>query len=195
MSELSGVPDPRRRADARRSRATIIEAAITLLGRRADASMAEIAAAAGVTRQTVYAHYRSRDLLLRAVVDRITAETTAALDAVDPAAGTARQALDRWLTVSWSVTARYRVLFAGTLSADDPGTGHDRHRPVVERLTEILRRGRTSGEFADRAPVRWQVAATVALGHAAGEEAATGRMTEREAANAYRDSVLRLVTP
>ncbi|HVC35581.1 MAG TPA: TetR/AcrR family transcriptional regulator, partial [Chloroflexota bacterium] len=37
--------------------------------------------AAGVTRQTVYAHYASRELLLGAVSDRARAEAIAAVDA------------------------------------------------------------------------------------------------------------------
>jgi AcrR family transcriptional regulator len=66
-------PAERRRADAERNIAAILDAAVELLGERPDSSMAEIAAAAGVARQTVYAHYDSREALLAAVAERAMA--------------------------------------------------------------------------------------------------------------------------
>ena len=71
----------RRRADAQRSIDAIVSGARTLLNERPDASMEEIAAAADVTRQTVYAHFPSRDVLIAAVVNAERAEGLAALDA------------------------------------------------------------------------------------------------------------------
>ncbi|WP_433789643.1 TetR/AcrR family transcriptional regulator [Actinoplanes sp. CA-252034] len=192
MSELPRPPRRRLRADAERSRTAIIDAAIILLGRRADASMEEIAAAAGVARQTVYAHYPSRDALLVGVVDRITRETVAALDAIDPATGTAASALTRWLTVSWEVIERYPLLLTVALPAGDPADEHDRHLPIMQRLAEILAHGRRTGEFTTGQPEGWLPAATISLGHAAGQEVAAGRMTTAAAAAAYRDSVQRL---
>ncbi|GIE36262.1 hypothetical protein Ait01nite_093070 [Actinoplanes italicus] len=192
---MSELPSPRRRrlrADAERSRTAIIDAAIILLGRRADASMEEIAAAAGVARQTVYAHYPSRDALLVGVVDRITGETVAALDTIDPATGTAASALTRWLTVSWGVIERYPLLLTVSLPAGDPADERDRHLPIMEKLAEILAHGRRTGEFTTGQPEGWLLAATISLGHAAGQEVAAGRMTAAAAAAAYRDSVQRL---
>ena len=191
MSELSGNPGRRRRADAERSRAAIIDAAIALLGGRADASMEEIAAAAGVARQTVYAHYASRDALIGAIVDRITAETVAALNSI-PLDGPATKALTEWLTVSWDVIGRYRMLLTVPIRDGDAADEHERHLPITERLAEIVRRGRETGEFAAGRPAGWLVAATISLGHTAGQEVAAGRMTPEQAGAAYRESVLRI---
>ena len=85
MSEIS-TRQPRRRrrrADADRSAAAVLDAAVEVLGQHPDASVDHVAAAAGLARQTVYAHYPSRRALLAAVVDRITADAVAALDAAD----------------------------------------------------------------------------------------------------------------
>ncbi len=60
-----------RREDARRSIELIMDAARSILGKRPDASMEELAVAAGVTRQTVYAHFSSRDALIAAVFDAV----------------------------------------------------------------------------------------------------------------------------
>lgn len=207
VSELPGTPRRRRRADAERSRTAIVDAAITLLNGHADASMEEIAATAGVARQTVYAHYPSRDALLVAIVSRITADTVAALDAIDPTEGTATDALTRWLSVSWGVIDRYPLLRTVHLPAgnpaddpaDDPADGpaddHERHLPILGRLAEILARGRRTGELDAGQPESWLLAATIGLGHAAGQEVTAGRMSADEAGAAYRDSVLRLVRP
>jgi hypothetical protein len=48
-------------------------------------------------------------------------------------------------------------------------------------LERLIRRGRRDGEFDRKLPVNWMVAATIALGHAAGEEVRAGRMTSRKA--------------
>ena len=82
---------PSRRADAQRSIAAILDAAIDLLAERPDASMADVAAAAGVARQTAYARYESRAALLSAVAGRALEQTLAALDAAAPEDGPPRR--------------------------------------------------------------------------------------------------------
>jgi AcrR family transcriptional regulator len=181
----------RRRADAERSSEAVLAAAIDLLARRPQARMEEIAAAAGVARQTVYAHYSSRDRLLAAVVAHLTAEVAAAFDDLDLQSGSAADALGRWVDAAWQVVARYPVLLTDAV-ADLPGDEDERHRPISERLTEILERGRSAGELDDGPPVGWLVSAIIGLGHTAGQEAAAGRMSLSAAGAAYRRGVLRL---
>jgi AcrR family transcriptional regulator len=69
--------------------------------------MEEIARAGDVSRQTVDAHYRSRDALLAAVVDRIAAEGLAAIDAAQLDNGPPAEALVRLLDASWRALAAY----------------------------------------------------------------------------------------
>ncbi len=52
-----------------------------ILSAQPDASVEDIARAAGVSRQTVYAHFPSREGLLDTVIDRAAAEVTEAFDA------------------------------------------------------------------------------------------------------------------
>ncbi|MBA3262624.1 MAG: serine/threonine-protein phosphatase [Thermoleophilaceae bacterium] len=59
-----------RRADALRNRERILDAAERMLERSPSASLADIAAAAGVARSTLHRRFRTRDELLAAVRDR-----------------------------------------------------------------------------------------------------------------------------
>ncbi len=87
---------------------SILDAAVQLVGERPDAGL-EAIAAAGVMRQTVYTHYPSREQLLAAVVDRVTEEVVAAMDAAEPDAGTAVDALLRCWTPACGLPSGIRA--------------------------------------------------------------------------------------
>ncbi|MEB8338378.1 TetR family transcriptional regulator [Streptomyces endophyticus] len=206
---------PRRRADAERSRAQVLDAAARLLRQRPDAGMAAIAQAAGVTRQTVYAHFSSREGMVRAALDRMTAESVTALEGAMLDEGTATAALLRFLDAAWrSFEDNAPLLQASAVPSPEPGDRAERdreedqgrevdrggeedrdrelHEPVTERLTRLVERGRRAGEFTSDLPPHWLVSSMVALGHAAGDEATSGRMTHADAEAALRLSILRL---
>ncbi|GIJ39001.1 hypothetical protein Vwe01_23260 [Micromonospora andamanensis] len=192
MSEVGGGRRRRRRSDAERSAAAVLDAAVRVLGAYPDAKVEQVAAAAGVTRQTVYAHYPSRQVLVAAVVDRITAEAVAALDAADVDGGTATVALLRWLDVTWGLLDRYPLLLHPSVAAIDQGDSDRQHAVVAERLARLIGHGQAAGEFDGTLDPAWLVSATIALGHAAGGEVAAGRMTTVRAAAVLRRSILRL---
>lgn len=194
VSELQNPPvrRRRRRADADRSVAAILEAAIALLNRQPEATMEEIAAAAGVARQTVYAHFPTRQTLYEGILDRITIEASAALDDADLGAGPVTEALRRWLDITWNLIDRYPVLLDPQLANADPVRDRQRHEPISFSLLRLIDRGQRDGAFDPRAAPDWLFAATMALGHAAAQQARVGRMTVPEAGTAFRDSVLRL---
>jgi AcrR family transcriptional regulator len=181
----------RQRSDARQSIAAVIDAAIRTLGDRPDASMDEIARAAGVTRQTVYAHFPSRDALIDAVTEQATAEVTGLLDGLDLDQAPPAQALTRLLDVGWQVAARYPFLWLQP--AVDPGKDADRHAPVLDRMLDIVRRGQASGDFDASVPAHWLLSACLALGRVTEDEVKAGRMTIEQATQAMHQSVLRLL--
>ncbi|MDH6462264.1 AcrR family transcriptional regulator [Micromonospora sp. A200] len=188
MSEVNaGERSRRMRAEGRRSVAAILDAAVRILGERPQASMDEVASGAGVSRQTVYAHFPSRDALLRAVARRLTAQAVAALDAAQLDQGPAAEALLRLLDVNWRTFAHFPLL--STVPEADAA---ELHVPVFERLERLIRRGQRAGEFDPGVTPAWLIAATVALGHTAGNEVAAGRMSAADAEAALRASVLRV---
>jgi AcrR family transcriptional regulator len=189
---MSGARRRRRRSDAERSATAVLDAAVQVLGRHPDATVEQVAAAAGVTRQTVYAHYPSRSLLVAAIVDRITAEAVDALAAADADNDTAAGALLSWLDVTWRLLDRYPLLRHPSVTDVDARESDRQHAPVTAHLLHLIRRGQVSGEFDGALDATWLVSATVALGHAAGGEVTAGRMTTTQAAQALRRSVLRV---
>jgi len=192
MSELRDTGQRPQRADARRSIAAVLDACVTLLGRRPDASMEEIARAAKVSRQTIYAHYPSRDALLQAVTCHVTAEVTRELSSLDLDEGSAVDALGRWVECSWALLERYPILLTPAIVAPTDDDERERHEPVIEGLLKLIERGRRRGEFDSAMPTTWYIAATIGLGHAAGQEVTARRMTQAEAGAAFRKSVIRI---
>ncbi|WP_419999891.1 TetR/AcrR family transcriptional regulator [Streptomyces boninensis] len=182
------------RADARRSRAAILDAATRILNSEPDAGLEAIATAAGVTRPTVYAHFPSREQLLLAVTERITEESAAVMDAAAASGGSAADSLLRLLDAAAQVAGRYPVLMQ-LISAHPvaPAADHDRHSPIADRFRRVIEQGRETGEFDARFPVDWLVAATIGLAHTAAGEQDGGRLSAAAARDALHGSLLRLL--
>ena len=81
------------RADARRSVARILDAALDALASDPEASMAAIARRAGVVRATIYVHFPTREALIAAITERAIAEVSAAIESAEPARGEPAEAL------------------------------------------------------------------------------------------------------
>ena len=94
---------PRRRADAERSVARILDAAVDAWAGDPEASMAEIARRAGVVRATIYVHFPTRESLIDAVTRRAIAEAKTAIEAAEPQRGDAAEALARVVASAWRV--------------------------------------------------------------------------------------------
>ncbi len=158
----SQVRRRRRRADAEQNLAAILQAAIEALGAQPEASVEDIARAAGVSRQTVYAHFPSRNALRDAVVERATAEVTAACDAPGLDDAPPAESLIRLLDAGWAASARYPFLWH--LPAVSAEVDLERHGPVIDRLRDLIRRGQDSGDFDASLSPDWLLAAGLAIG-------------------------------
>lgn len=196
MLTLSTVSDlsRRRRADADRSVAAILDAGAAVLAEDPHASLAQVATRAGLTRQTLYAHFPSRDALIEALVDRSTDRVIDALRAADLDSLPAGEALAELVRCGWQEIEATRFLLAVPPRADAE-RDRERHGPVLRYLDAIVERGLRDGEFDPALPAAWLAAATMALGHAAGDQVRTGTMTAEQARTTLGRTLTRAFSP
>jgi AcrR family transcriptional regulator len=182
-----------RRADAERNVAAILAAAAGCLTEDPDTSVAEIAAAAGVGRMTLYGHFKTRADLLDAVVTRVVAEADGTLDAVD-VSGDPRDALARLVAASWLVVDQLRhVLEAAQreLPAERILQAHDQ---VLGRVQALIERGQAAGAFRADLPVAWLVSLAMNVMHAAAAEVSAGRLASGQAPSVVAGTLLAALT-
>jgi len=139
---------------------TIVAAAAEVFARQgASANMADVAAAAGVARATVYRYFPRREELVsrlaeKAIVDAGTRLQDAGLSSVEPEEGVAR-AVRALLEVGdyFTVLARERVR---------PEEG-EYERRLLAPLRRLFEKGQAAGSFRDDIPSEWLTNALVDL--------------------------------
>jgi AcrR family transcriptional regulator len=179
----------RRRADAERSVAQILDAALDALASDPEANMAEIARRAGVVRATVYAHFPTREALIAAVTERAIAEVAQVIRAAEPHRGEPADALARLIATAWRTMGRYHPLVAINKSLP-PEELHAKHGPVLASLEPLIARGQRDGTFRDDVPPAWHLAMILALIHAASGAVDAGHGTPEEIESALVATVL-----
>jgi AcrR family transcriptional regulator len=187
-----GRPAPRQ-ADARRNVAAILAAAGACLAKNPDTNMAEIAAAAGVGRMTLYGHFPTRADLLDAVLTRTVAQAHEALDAVD-VSGDPRQAVTRLVAGSWQIVDQFRNVLAAAERELPPDRIRAAHDPVLGRVRALIERGQQSGDFRPDLPLSWLTTLALTVMHAAATEVTAGRMTADEAPSIVARTLLGALT-
>jgi TetR/AcrR family transcriptional regulator, mexCD-oprJ operon repressor len=193
-AQRAATPLTERRADARRNIMAILDAAQSCLARDTDASVADIAKAAGVGRVTLYGHFSTRADLVDAVLMRTVEQADVALDATDTT-GDPRQALTRLVGASWQIVHQFRSVLQAAqreLPAERIRAVHDR---ILRRVQTIVDRGRHAGVFRDDLPKRWLVTTVFSLMHAAAEDTAAGRLDAEDAARIVSATLLAALTP
>ena len=165
-----------RRTVAKRNVEAILDGAERLLGRREQASISAVAAEAGVSRPTVYAHFPDRERLVEALVERAVRRAMVAIESAEPDRGPAAEALQRLLAASWQELARHEEIArasAAALSADAMRRAHEAARAVIRML---VKRGRREGSFRRDLPANWLVTSCLALIHAGAETVRAGEL-------------------
>ena len=186
---MSDHPVDHRRAIAERNVEAILDGAERLLARSEPISMSSVASEAGVSRQTLYAHFPDRERLLRAVVERAVHRWIAATEEVEPERGPAIEALVRLVTVGWQEISRSSHVARVASVELDPETVRRAHESGVELVRRLVRRGRRDGSFRSDVPAEWLVSAFFGLIHTARDDVSAGRLSSRAALRALTRTV------
>jgi TetR/AcrR family transcriptional regulator, mexCD-oprJ operon repressor len=189
MPAAQPSPPPRKRADAQRSIARILDAAVEALASDPEASMSEVARRAGVVRATIYVHFPTREALIEAVTQRGITEAARAIERADPATGTPTEALERVVDSAWETLGRFHALVTIN-SRLPPDEFHELHRPVLAQLGPLIQRGQRDGSFRADVPASWHLSMILAVIHAASGELTAGRIPPDRIRAALIDSVL-----
>lgn len=166
----------RKRADAERNIALILSAATECLARDRNASMSDIAKAAGLGRVTLYAHFASREDLLRAVLAETIAEGTEVITAALPEEGPPAEAFARVIRSCWPLLSRFGSLHAAAQRALPPEEVRGFHDEPMAQVERLIARGRAEGAFRADLPLEWLVTSVYTLLHAASDDVADGRL-------------------
>ena len=183
-----------RRADAQRNVQRILDAAISCLALRPNATMAEIAQVAGLGRVTLYGHFSSRTQLLDAVVAHLIDVGEESLSEVD-LEGDAWDALVRLIRSSWRLVDQARAVVAAAEGELPPARMRQLHDGPAARVEALIDRGRRSGTFRTDLPTWWLVAMLHQILHGAGAEVSAGRLPGGDAPDYITATVHALLRP
>jgi TetR/AcrR family transcriptional repressor of mexCD-oprJ operon len=169
-----------RRADARRNRAAIIEAAGMELAADPGTPTARIARSAGVGRVTLYSHFPSRERLLRDVLDNVLAEVEAKLAAIDLAGSVDEERADLVMATvlrsAWQNLDQLRRVRMAVAQELGPQLLRSAHERIFGRVEGIVQRGQHQGVFRADLPAAWLAAMVYALIHGAADQVDAGTM-------------------
>lgn len=182
------------RADARRNVGAILDAAQECLAADPQATIAHIAAAAGVGRVTLYGHFKSRAELIDAVFERVGEQSGEVLDAVD-LKGDPAAALVRLAIASWQVVHGFDAIRQAAQSELPEQRIREHHDAHFRRLDALIARGQRTGVFRKDLPRHWLVSTCYRVMHGAADDCAAGRVKPDDAGRLICATLLAAFTP
>jgi TetR/AcrR family transcriptional repressor of mexCD-oprJ operon len=192
---MATEPADHRRATAERNVQAILDAAESLLHERAAASIAAVAARAGVSRVTVYAHFSTREAILEAVLERAVARAAVVFDEAAWGAASTTEALERTIRASWAELSRNTAIAEAAGSQLSPEALRRTHESGYVHVRRAFEAGMEAGEFRTDVPVEWLMSVYHALLHAAGDDVRAGRIDSATALHALMTTLRAAFAP
>ena len=171
----------------RTQHADLLDAAVTYLMHHPRASLAEIAAAAGIGRTTLFKRYATRDELVHAVAMRAVDVCLDAVRSADPGAddGGLRSLVTALVPVGPQLNFLWRT---PTLQVDAEFCAA--YERVDAAILEVLGRARAAGTLAAAQPDWWLRQTLVALVYVAWECVEKGQLARLDAPDRVLDTML-----
>ena len=171
----------------RTQHADLLDAAVTYLVGNPRASLADIAAAAGIGRTTLFKRYATRDELEHAVAMRAVDVCLGAARSADPDApdGGLRSLVTALVPVGPQLNFLWRT---PSLQSDDDFCAA--YQRVDEEILAVLARARAAGALDPAQPDWWLRQTLVALVYVAWECVESGRLARLDAAERVLDTML-----
>jgi AcrR family transcriptional regulator len=148
-----------------------------------------VAAEAGVSRPTLYAHFADRHRLIAALVARAVRDAVSAIDSAEPDRGPAVPALRRVVGASWEHLARHQEIARAATSDIPHDELHAAHREVLTVLGRLVERGRDEGAFRRDLPAAWLAVSSLALINSAASAVWSGQMDPPSALQALMTTI------
>lgn len=182
-------PTDHRRATAERNVEKILDAAAALLARGDAASTSAVAAEAGVSRPTVYAHFPTRAALVEAVATRAVEGAAEVVEQARLDEGPPLEALDRLVALGWQHLDRHGAIAQASADQLPPKAMNRAHTALRAPIAALVARGQAEGAFRADLPESWLVSSYFALMHTAGEEVRSGALKRKDAVSVLQPSV------
>lgn len=184
-----------RRAVADRNRVAILDAVERLLANRQPLNMQALAAEAGISRPTLYAHFKTLADVLEAAVERVVVDTVSTVEATGPGEGPADEALLRMVEASWQKLAAVQALAAGASEHLPAEYMHRSHVPLMSVTLGVIERGQREGAFRTDMDPQWLMHAYTALIHAADQMSRGRGPSRKRSLEMLKTSLLDLLRP
>ena len=162
-------------------RDAIVQAAVETLGASPDASISQVADAAGVGRATLHRYFSNRDALINAIALESVRETNEAVASVDTENLDGAEALLRILEAVVPLGDRFHLLSKVAPTCGDPEV-EEAYRRQLEDVEAFVGRMKEEGVFSHDVPTVWIVHIIDSLTYAAWTVVADGRVAPREVA-------------
>jgi AcrR family transcriptional regulator len=178
-----------RRATAERNAVAILDAAERLLVRAEPLTMVAVATESGLSRPTVYAHFKRVSEIVEAAAERTVIAATAAFAAARPDEGPAGEALTRLVAASWQQLAGAEGFVRRASEYVSEGARHRTHGALIAPLEALVLRGRAEDAFRSDMPVDWLITMYLGLVHAAADHAVVHDAPRDEALTLLQSTV------
>lgn len=178
-----------------RTRRELLDAATTVLTKDGSASLAEVAAAAGVGRTTLHRYFPTRVALIRALVEDALDRVEDAIAAAEPDRGPVLDALQRVTDTVVPLGPSLAFLHA------EPDVYHARDLirrwyEALEPIARAVERGQADGSLRPDLPVKWVVDAYAGAILTAWDTADEGRIWLQDAPRLITSTVFHgIATP